>query len=154
MTVRFECTTHAAIPLRELFDRSRSIDAHKASMAASREEAVAGVTSGLISLGEEVTWRARHFGLPLRMTSRITEMDIPRCFVDEQVKGPFRRFRHVHEFSEDAAGTVMIDRIEFEAPFGVLGRAVEKLVLAGYLRKLIEERNRYLTAGGNGSEQG
>lgn len=24
MTVRFECTTHAAIPLRELFDRSRS----------------------------------------------------------------------------------------------------------------------------------
>lgn len=48
----------------------------------------------------------------------------------------------------------MIDRIEFEAPFGVLGRAVEKLVLAGYLRKLIEERNRYLTAGGNGSEQG
>ena len=40
-------------------------------MAQSREKAVAGVTSGLISLGEEVTWRAWHFGLPLRMISRI-----------------------------------------------------------------------------------
>ena len=113
-------------------------------MAGSREEAVGGVTSGLISRGEDVTWRAWHFGLPLRMTSRITEMEPPSRFVDEQVRGPFRRFRHVHEFSEDSAGSVMVDRIEFEAPFGVVGRAVEKLVLARYLRNLIESRNRYL----------
>lgn len=114
-------------------------------MAQSREEAVAGVTSGLISLGEEVTWRAWHFGVPLRMTSRITEMDSPNYFVDEQVKGPFQRFRHVHEFSQDSAGTTMIDRIEFAAPFGPIGRLVERLVLARYLQKLIETRNRHLT---------
>lgn len=43
-------------------DLQVSIDAHKDSMARSREQAIAGVTSGLISLGEEVTWRAWHFG--------------------------------------------------------------------------------------------
>ncbi|MCQ1948749.1 SRPBCC family protein [Arthrobacter sp. zg-Y859] len=144
MTVYFECTTRTALPASELFDRARSIDAHKDSMARSREEAVGGVTSGLISLGEDVTWRAWHFGVPLRMTSRITEMEPPNRFVDEQVKGPFRRFRHVHEFSQDAAGSTMVDRIEFEAPFGVVGLLVEKLVLARYLRQLIESRNRYL----------
>lgn len=132
------------MPQSELFDRARSIDAHKESMAHSREKAVAGVTSGLISLGEDVTWRAWHFGVPLRMTSRITEMDPPNYFVDEQVRGPFRRFRHVHEFSPDPAGTTMIDRIEFAAPFGPLGRLAERLVLARYLRKLIETRNRHL----------
>lgn len=145
MAVYFECTTRSSTPQSELFDRARSIDAHKDSMAQSREEAVAGVTSGLISLGEEVTWRAWHFGVPLHMTSRITEMESPNYFVDEQVKGPFRRFRHVHEFSQDAAGTTMIDRIEFAAPFGPLGRLVERLVLARYLQKLIESRNRHLT---------
>lgn len=38
----------------------------------------------------------------------------------------------------------MADRIAFEAPLGVLGRVVEKLVLARYLKKLIETRGRYL----------
>ena len=113
-------------------------------MAHSGEEAVGGVTTGLLSLGQEVTWRAWHFGIPLQMTSRITEMKSPDYFVDEQVKGPFRRFRHVHEFSQDASGTTMVDRIEFAAPFGLIGRLVERLVLARYLRKLIETRNRHL----------
>jgi len=64
MTVSFECTTRTCLPRAELFERARSIDAHIDSMARSREEAVAGVTIGLISPGEEVTWRARHFGVP------------------------------------------------------------------------------------------
>jgi ligand-binding SRPBCC domain-containing protein len=146
MAVYFECTTRTSTPRSELFDLARSIDVHKDSMARSREDAVAGVRSGLISLGEEVTWRAWHFGIPFRMTSRITQMEAPGYFVDEQIKGPFRRFRHVHEFSEDAEGTRMVDRIEFAAPFGPVGRVAEKLVLGRYLRRLIDARNRHLTA--------
>ncbi|MGP4033393.1 SRPBCC family protein [Pseudarthrobacter sp. 1C304] len=147
MAVSFECTTHTSLPKSELFDLARSIDAHKDSMAKSHEQAVAGVTAGLISLGEEVTWRAWHFGLPLHMTSRITEMQSPDYFVDEQVKGPFRRFRHRHEFNDNAAGSTMIDRIEFTAPFGPIGRLAEKLVLARYLKSLIEARGRHLADG-------
>lgn len=144
MAVYFECTTRTSTPKSALFDRARSIETHTDSMAKSREEAVGGRTSGLIALGEEVTWRAWHFGVPLQMTSRITEMKQPDYFVDEQVQGPFRRFRHVHEFNQDSAGTTMVDRIEFTAPFGPLGRLMEKLVLARYLRNLIETRNRHL----------
>ena len=73
-------------------------------------------------------------------------MDKPDYFVDEQVRGPFRSFRHVHEFTNDAAGTLMVDRIEFTAPFGPLGRLAEKLFLARYFRNLIESRNQHLTA--------
>ena len=69
-------------------------------------------------------------------------MEAPGYFVDEQIKGPFRRFRHVHEFSEDPRERRMGDRIEFAAPFGPVGRVAEKLVLARYLRRLIEARNR------------
>jgi ligand-binding SRPBCC domain-containing protein len=97
MAVNFECITRTSTPKSELFDLARSVDVHKDSMVGSREEAVAGVTSGLISLGEEVTWRAWHFGIPLQMTSRITEMHAPDYFVDEQVKGPFRRLRGLHD---------------------------------------------------------
>lgn len=132
------------MPKSQLFDMARNIDIHQVSMAQSRERAVAGVTSGLISVGEEVTWRAWHFGLPLRMTSRITQMMVPDYFIDEQVKGPFKGFRHVHEFNHDSDGTTMIDRIEFTAPFGLIGLFVEKLFLARYMQKIIETRNSHL----------
>lgn len=147
MAASFECVTRSTMSRGELFDISLSIDAHKESMAHSKETAIAGVTSGLIGLGEEVTWRAWHFGIPLRMTTRITHLEEPSSFVDEQVKGPFRYFRHVHDFREDPAGTTMTDRIEFAAPFGPVGRVVEKLILTRYLKKLIESRNEFLVSG-------
>jgi hypothetical protein len=38
----------------------------------------------------------------------------------------------------------MTDHVSFAAPFGPLGRLVEKLVLARYLERLIRQRNAYL----------
>ena len=150
MTASFVCRTESPLPMEELFDRARSIDLHLDSQKDSGERAVAGVTSGLIGDGQEVTWRARHFGIPLIMTSRITQLDFPRNFTDEQVSGPFKAFRHVHEFEPTATGSVMTDRVEFTAPLGVLGAAVERLVLARYLERLITTRGRFL-AGGAGN---
>jgi ligand-binding SRPBCC domain-containing protein len=149
MTVSFTCRTRLPMTPEQAFDLSRSVDVHLGSMAKSGERAVAGVTAGLMSLGDTVTWRARHFGLPVRMTSRITQFDYPESFTDEQQRGPFRAFRHVHEFLPDSSlpdggGTLMVDHVEFTAPCGVLGRLVEKAFLGRYMQDLIEERNRYL----------
>jgi ligand-binding SRPBCC domain-containing protein len=128
------------------FDASLDIDLHLESMAASGERAVGGVTGGRIGPGESVTWRARHFGIPWRMTSRITAYEAPVRFVDEQVRGPFRRWHHEHLFAARDGGTLMTDVIEFEAPLGVLGRAVSATVLRPYLRRLILQRNAVLAA--------
>ncbi|MFP5368408.1 MAG: SRPBCC family protein, partial [Actinomycetes bacterium] len=96
MTASFVCRTTSSLRPEQLFDLARSVDVHVDSQKGSGERAVAGVTSGLIDEGQEVTWRAWHFGLPLTMTSRITRFDYPRSFVDEQVRGPFKSFRHIH----------------------------------------------------------
>ncbi|HUR17849.1 MAG TPA: SRPBCC family protein [Acidimicrobiales bacterium] len=121
----------------ECFDLSRSIDLHLESMIASKERAVAGVTSGLISMGEEVTWEARHLGLVWRITSRITEFDRPRRFVDEMVRGPFARFRHEHRFESQGTGTLLIDLVEFAMPLGLLANGPAGM----YLRRLMRTRN-------------
>ena len=44
------------------FDLSRSIDLHQISTKQTQEKVIAGRMSGLIELGESVTWRAKHFG--------------------------------------------------------------------------------------------
>ena len=144
MTVEFEFRTPLALPVEDAFERSLSIDVHLASMARRRERAIAGVTSGRIGLGEEVTWRAWHFGVPITMTSRITELEAPHWFVDEQVRGPFRSYRHEHAFIAEADGTLMIDHVVFEAPLGRLSEAVG----GPRLQRLIAERNAYLAASG------
>lgn len=146
MTVEFERVTWIEAPVEVVFDLALDIDAHLASMDDSGEQAVGGVTSGQIGLGETVTWRARHFGIPFTMTSRITAWERPNRFVDEQVRGPFRRFHHEHRFDADGESTLMTDRISFDAPLGPIGRLVERLVLGRYLPTLIEERGRYLKA--------
>jgi ligand-binding SRPBCC domain-containing protein len=144
VSVRFQLVNVVDAAPEVLFDLSLDIDLHVRSMAASNERAVAGVTSGRIGPGQDVTWRARHFGVPLTMSSRITAYDRPARFVDEQIRGPFSRFRHEHLFERVGGGTRMTDRVEFAAPLGPLGRVVEKLVLARYLERLIAERNREL----------
>jgi ligand-binding SRPBCC domain-containing protein len=135
------------MPPAEAFDLSLSVAAHLASMADSRERAIGrAATSDLLGLGDEITWRAWHFGVPWRLTSRITAFNRPHRFIDEQVRGPFRRFHHEHLFEPVEGGSRMTDIVEFEAPAGWLGRLAERLVLASYVRTLIEERNRYLAA--------
>ncbi len=106
-------------------------------MVASREKAVAGVTSGLIGANEEVTWEARHFGKLWRMTSRITEFDPPRRFVDEMVAGPFRSFRHEHLFEAISGGTRMEDLADVRTGLGPPGDVFAVL----YLRRLFLIRN-------------
>jgi len=142
MASSFTVMTHAAVPAEELFDVSLSIDQHVASMSASGERAVAGVTNGHIGLGETVTWRARHFGIWFAMTSEITALDRPNRFVDEQIRGPFRSFHHDHSFMSDGGMTLMVDTITIRSP--IFGRLAERVVLIPYLRRLIRERNRHL----------
>lgn len=51
----FELVTMIAASPERVYDLSRSIEKHAASMAGSREQAVAGVTHGMLELGEYVT---------------------------------------------------------------------------------------------------
>ncbi|CAD5994585.1 SRPBCC family protein [Agreia sp. COWG] len=146
MVSSFECVTRSSKPAAVMFDLARNIDAHTESQAASAERAVAGVTGGLIGLGQEVTWSARHFGVNFTLTSTVTEFEAPLRFVDEQTRGPFTSFHHEHRFEDTTNGSVMIDRIRFAAPFGAVGRLTEKLVLRRYLQKLIEDRGVFLAA--------
>ncbi|MGC7153446.1 SRPBCC family protein [Paenarthrobacter ureafaciens] len=146
MPVAFVCRTRSTMSPADLFNLSRNIDAHVGSMTKSRERAIAGTTTGLISEGEHVTWQAWHLGVRFRMTSRITHMEAPASFTDQQVRGPLKYLRHTHEFRPDGSGTLMVDTVEFAAPFGALGRLVEKLVLARYMENLIRERNEFLVA--------
>lgn len=139
-----ELSTVLHAPIERCFDLGRSIDLHVRSAEASRERAVAGVTTGLIGLGDEVTWRALHFGIPWRMTSRITAMERPVFFQDCMVRGPFAVFEHDHVFEAEGGTTRMRDVLRFEAPMGPVGRVVSGRMILPHLTRFLLERNAIL----------
>lgn len=131
-------------PIQVCFDLSRSIDIHMESTSQTNERAVKGRTSGLIELGETVTWEATHFGVRQHLTSIITEFEPPNRFVDEMVNGAFKRFRHEHIFELQDGGTLMTDKFDYTSPFGPLGRLADVIFLQSYMERLLLRRNEYI----------
>lgn len=133
--------TFIAAPRERVFDLARSIDLHQRSLEHTRERAVGGRTSGLIGMGETVTWRARHLGVTQHLTSRISGYERPRWFQDEMVCGAFAWMVHDHYFDTVEGGTVLRDVFRFAAPLGPLGRVAEALVLRRYMTRFLAVRN-------------
>lgn len=130
-------------PIERCFDLARSVEVHLAGNVHCGEAAIAaaGIASGLMDLGQRVTWRAKHFSIRLYLTSEITAMDRPVYFQDSMIQGAFRFMRHDHVFrtlSPDA--TEMRDVFRFAAPLPVLGRLAEIAVLRTYMHALLRER--------------
>lgn len=137
-TIRLSLEVRA--PVERCFDLARSVDFHLASTPGTGERVVAGRRRGLLVLGEEVTWEARHFGVRQRLTSRITQFSRPTHFRDSQVGGAFEWFHHDHHFDAVATGTRITDVFQFQAPFGLAGRLAERLVLTAYMRRFLARR--------------
>ncbi len=134
-------TSFIKAPIERVFDLSRSINLHQISTADTNEKAVAGILSGLINKNETVTWQAKHLLKTRRFTSKITEMQKPDFFTDEMIMGDFKTFNHQHHFKSANNGTIMIDMINFETPYGVIGKIANKFFLKTYIEKFLTKRN-------------
>jgi ligand-binding SRPBCC domain-containing protein len=134
-------TTFITAPISRVFDLSRSINLHKISTAHTHEKVVGGVLNGLINEGEQVTWQAKHLYKIRLFTSKIIQMELPNFFIDEMIKGDFKSFIHQHHFKQVTNGTIMIDVLNFETPYGIIGRLLNTFYLNNYLQQLLIVRN-------------
>ncbi len=138
---KIHLTTFIAAPVERVFDLCRSINLHKISTTDTHERAVAGTTTGLINEGETVTWQAKHLYKTRRFTSKITLMQRPDVFIDKMISGDFKNFEHEHYFKSIENGTIMIDVLTFDSPYGLIGNLVDNFYLKKYLETLLLKRN-------------
>jgi ligand-binding SRPBCC domain-containing protein len=93
--------------------------------------------------GARTVVETRLFGVvPVRWVAEHTAYDPPRSFEDVQLSGPFRRWRHRHVIEPREGGALLRDEIEYEPPFGALGRLMTPLLVEPRLRKLFDYRHR------------
>lgn len=143
-------TTEVAAPHQRCFDLARCVEFHCYSMRHTGERAVAGTTSGLLTLHDQVTWEGRHFLIRQRLTSRITAFNPPHSFVDEMVTGAFHSFHHEHRFDALSPTTPILTRVTdtftFRSPLGPLGHLADALFLTRSMRTLLQNHQHTLKA--------
>jgi len=137
-------TTINTSKINVVFDLIRSIDLHKISTSKTKEEAIAGKTSGLIALGETVTWKAKHLGVTQKLTSQVTDYNYPSFFADEMLKGAFKSFRHEHYLSLKDNKVIVKDVFDYKSPFGFIGSLADVLFLKKYMTNFLVERNKVI----------
>jgi ligand-binding SRPBCC domain-containing protein len=79
-------------------------------------------------------------GMPMKWCSVISEYEPPFYFVDEMTKGPYAYWRHLHNFRPSEQGTIVSDLVEYSIPYGFVGRAVHRCVVAKQLREIFSFR--------------
>lgn len=92
-------------------------------------------------VGTLIDYRLRVHGVPLRWTSRIEEWEPGRSFVDRQLRGPYRLWRHRHRFAEAGPGTVACDEVDYALPLGLLGELAHPLFVRRDLDRIFTYRH-------------
>jgi ligand-binding SRPBCC domain-containing protein len=92
--------------------------------------------------GARVVVQARRWGFAQRLVSEITAFEPDRLLVDEQREGPFAKWIHAHLLEAVPGGTRMTDRIDFEAPGGMLGFLLTPQAITAELQEMFVYRER------------
>lgn len=102
------------------------------------------LTPGPIEMraGTLIDYKMGLYGARFTWHTRIEEYEPPEFFVDVQLSGPYRKWRHRHEFEDAPGGTLMRDRVDYEIGFGPLGRVAHAVFVRRSLNNIFDYRNR------------
>jgi ligand-binding SRPBCC domain-containing protein len=95
--------------------------------------------------GASIDYTIRWLGLPMKWRTRITGYHPPLFFVDEQVLGPYKLWRHRHDFDEADGVSTISDRVEYELPMGAIGRVAHGIIVGRQLKGIFAYRQRAIT---------
>ena len=99
-----------------------------------------------VQQGTLINYSLRVHGVPLRWTSEIIEWEPPHHFVDLQLRGPYKLWRHEHRFEERDGGTLISDTINLALPLGLLGQLAYKIKAKSDIEEIFTFRKEKIRA--------
>lgn len=94
-----------------------------------------------IRKGALIDYRLRLRGIPIRWQTEISAWEPCTRFVDQQLRGPYRKWHHEHRFEDVPGGTRVIDEVHYIVPGG---RLVNRWFVEPDLRKIFGFRQERL----------
>ena len=147
-TVQFETTI--AAPLERVWAFHQKTRESLPALSPPEDEVSIEHADESPRVGGRVIIHARGPFGRIRWEARFVEVIPPHAvvfgeearFVDEQVSGPFKSWRHAHEFERvDERTTRLVDTVTYDLGMGPLGWLADKLYVAGKLRAMFRYRH-------------
>lgn len=85
------------------------------------------------------------FGIPLHWKTEIGDTKVRHYFTDKQIKGPYKKWEHTHTFTPYESGVLMTDLVNYELPFGIIGKLAHYLFIRKKIERIFQYRNQKLT---------
>ena len=139
-----EFKTEIDAPLQKVWDFHSSLDGLKKVTPKGVKVEILDYSPPL-KAGSRFTLVIKRFGVPIRWEVEYLTFDPPNGFSDRQVdsNGPFKNWKHEHRFiALSESRTLLHDRVEYEAPFGILGKIAEALFLKNDLESMFAYRHK------------
>jgi len=95
-----------------------------------------------IQQGTLIDYQLRIHKVPVHWKTLIQTWNPPISFVDNQEKGPYRKWHHTHSFSKLGKGTLMVDRVRYRLPLGGLGQLTAGAWVKSDIEKIFAYRRK------------
>lgn len=96
---------------------------------------ILGKSTPQIEAGTQINYKLNIHGFPIKWRTEIKDWNPPHRFSDVQIKGPYKKWEHLHHFEDLANGTLMTDRVCFRIPMGYMGN----ILLGSFIRKDVDK---------------
>ena len=96
--------------------------------------------------GRLIEYRLRLHGLPVFWRTRISRWEPGVAFVDEQLRGPYAKWVHLHTFVAERGGTRLGDRVEYALPLDPLSRPAHPLYVRPLVERIFDHRHHVIAA--------
>ncbi|HEY2762079.1 MAG TPA: SRPBCC family protein, partial [Pirellulales bacterium] len=96
--------------------------------------------------GVLLDYRLQLLGIKFRWKTLIETFEPPHRFSDLQLNGPYKLWHHAHEFYAVDGGTLVIDRVRYQVPLGLLGRIINILFVRRQLEAIFDYRQAQIAA--------
>lgn len=97
-----------------------------------------------MAAGTHIVYRLKWHGVPMKWVTEIVEWAPPYKFVDVQLQGPYKLWRHTHTFEADGARTRMTDHVSYRLPFGWIGQVAHALSVKKNVHEIFDCRSRMI----------
>ncbi|MCT4642922.1 MAG: NAD-dependent epimerase/dehydratase family protein [Bacteriovoracaceae bacterium] len=101
---------------------------------------VLGKNTAKIQSGTLIDYKLKIHGIGVKWTTEILDFEMNKKFTDTQLKGPYKKWYHVHEFYPVCGGTLMLDTVDYILPFGKLGDLLGIYFVKKDLKKIFNYR--------------
>lgn len=117
----FECRTELKVSPETLFDFVTRVSNMQA-VAPSEVNMTIVEAPEILSLGSKLIFKIQAYGVSQQLIHEIVSFDRPTGFREKMIKGPLSAWTHDYIIDPNGSNQcVLLNRIEFEPPSGMLG---------------------------------